>query len=70
MPLYEGEGAVKLIFSFFKIAKEEDNRGNVVELLSGGCRVEKKGSKIHFKSVLSNEKEGEWRSVPLQMGGG
>lgn len=31
VPLYGGEGAVKLIFSFFKAAKERDNKSNVDE---------------------------------------
>lgn len=29
VPLYGGEGAVKLNFSFFKAAKERDNKSNV-----------------------------------------
>ncbi len=31
VPLYGGEGAVKLIFSFFKAAKERDNKSKADE---------------------------------------
>ena len=50
MPLYGGEGAVKLIFSFFKAAKERDNKSNVVE--EGAVERRKgTGSKIHSQSL-------------------
>lgn len=53
VPVYGGEGAVKLIFSLFKAAKGRDNKSNLDEWLWVGAGEKRKGtgSKIHFKSL-------------------